>query len=218
MTADLALVVDPSVPRASDGSAAHAMVRGLRRARDEVQLTNVIAAIASTDSTFATEFVHALLAQAYDDCPATRDAQRRLQPIPERLHGDRERHLYDSNGASLGRVDLIFAEPGDDSRFTLLVENKLYSALGPEQVARYHAGLRVLRGRAGKGGLIAVTRDVPTRGELHRPNEEWLGSVRWARLLPRLQGLTVKDPGVAAQWLLLLEVMDEEGDLGMTNI
>lgn len=101
-------------------TARRALVWGLRRPRDEVQLTNVIAAIASSDVRFATEFVNALLAQVHEDCPATRPAQSRLRPVPERLRGDRERRLFDRTGQALGYVDLIFEEPGSDSEFTLL--------------------------------------------------------------------------------------------------
>jgi len=54
--------------------------------------------------------------------------------------------------------------------------------------------------------------DVPT------DDEGWLGSIRWARLLPRLRTLPIADAGVAKQWRLLLDVLDEQGDLGMTRI
>lgn len=203
---------------ASSKSARHALVRGLRLPGDERQLTNAIAAIASDDITFATAFVDALLSQVHEDCLHTAAAQERLLPVPRRLRGDRERQLYDRAGGSLGRVDLIFEEADGESEFTLLVENKLYSQFGPGQLDRYHAGLRVIRGRGGRGGLIAVTRDVPTGGELKRSAEEWLGSIRWARLLPKLRNLPIEDAGVAAQWLLLLDVLDDQGDLGMTGI
>ncbi|RKQ90930.1 PD-(D/E)XK nuclease superfamily protein [Solirubrobacter pauli] len=199
-------------------SVAHALVVGLRRPGDEVQLTNVIAAIGAADARFATGFARAVLDQVADDCAYTAAAQERLKPIPDALEVDRERRLSDEDGNRLGRIDLIFEEPGEQSQFTLLVENKLYAGYGPEQLARYHRALREVRKRGGRGGLVAVTRDVPARGELEPTEEEWLGSIRWARLLPRLRGLSPQDAGVAGQWQRLLEVLDEQGDLGMTTI
>lgn len=181
-------------------------------------MTNVIAAIAATDETFATSFVKALLAQAAEDCTLTAEAQKRLGPVPARLVGDRERRLFGEQDEALGIVDLIFEEPGDNSEFTLLVENKLYSGFGPEQLSNYRAAVVAVRQRGGRGGLIAVTRDVPAHG-VHEPTEEeWLGSVRWARLLGRLRALDIADPGVKQQWHYLLDVLDEQGDLGMTTI
>jgi hypothetical protein len=114
-------------------------------------------------------------------------------------------------------VDLIF-ETADPDPFVLVVENKLYSGYGKAQLSRYQAGLRVVRGHGGRGGLLAMTRDVPTAGELRADDEGWLGSIRWARLLPRLRTLPIADAGVAKQWRLLLDVLDEQGDLGMTRI
>jgi len=55
-------------------------------------------------------------------------------------------------------------------------------------------------------------------GELEPTDAEWLGSVRWARLLGRLYELDIEDPDVKQQWRCLLDVLDDQGDLGMTNI
>lgn len=109
-------------------------------------------------------------------------------------------------------------ESQDRDAFVLLVENKLFSGFSPDQLERYQAGLRVVRAHGGRGGLIALTRDVPTSGELRADAGEWLGSVRWARLLPQLRTLRAADSGVATQWQLLLDALDEQGDLGMTPI
>ena len=196
----------------------HALVWGLRSQRDEAQVTNVIAAIAATDADFAFAFAEALVAQAFDDCPHTRAAVQRALPVPKTIHSGRERTLYDRAGSNLGRVDLSFDSTEEGDEYTLLVENKLYSGFGPEQLSRYRAGLRVVRGGGGRGAIIAVTRDVPTQGELQAIDPEWLGSVRWARLLPRLRKLPVSDDAVGVQWQLLLDVLDEQGDLGMTTI
>jgi hypothetical protein len=125
--------------------------------------------------------------------------------------------LVDDRGTHLGRADLIF-DAGEPDAFVLVVENKLYSGFGDDQLARYQAAITVVRGTGGRGGLIALTRDVPTSGELSTADEEWLGSVRLARFLPRLRSLPVRDAGVAEQWSLLLEVLDEQGDMGMTQL
>ena len=43
------------------------------------------------------------------------------------------------------------------------------------------------------------------------------GSVRWARLLPGLRELPVADEQLGEQWRLLLDILDRQGDLGMTR-
>jgi uncharacterized protein YjiS (DUF1127 family) len=41
--------------------------------------------------------------------------------------------------------------------------------------------------------------------------------VRWAHLLPGLRALPIADVQLAAQWQLLLDILDKQGDLGMTR-
>jgi len=137
--------------------------------------------------------------------------------VPHSVICTSERTLHDRDGKSLGRVDLLF-EGRDDNVFVVVVENKLYAGFSSGQLARYQAALRIVRGHGGRGGLVALTRDVPTRGELRSGDDEWIGSIRWSRLLPRLRKMQVADTGVSAQWQLLLDVLDEQGDLGMTRI
>lgn len=197
---------------------AHALLQGLRYTGDEVQLTSVVAGVAAIDETFATRFAHAVLEQVAQDCAYTKAAQERLNPVPARLRCDTERALTGPAGEGLGRVDLVFESLEDPPNFTLLVENKLFAGFGPEQMKRYHESLRALRKRGGQGGLVAITRDVPTGGELVARDEEWLGSIRWARLLPRLRRLTCEEAALTQQWALLLDVLDHQGDLGMSQI
>lgn len=198
-------------------SPAHAFVHGLRVRRDETQLTQVVGAIARTDAGFGRAFVKALVDQAQIDCPHTGPAFAAMGELPSHLVCTTERTLYDEHGGTLGRADLIFEDAAGDP-FALVVENKLYATYGERQLERYQAALRLVRGHGGRGGLLSVTRDVPTTGELQSGADEWLGSVRWAKLLPRLRKLPIHDDGVAAQWRLLLDVLDEQGDLGMTTI
>lgn len=211
-------ILQTPVSPACSESPQHALVWGLRATRRENQLTNVVASISATDRRFAEGFVDALIAQTYDDCPHTREVGRRLRPLPLTIRGGRERTLYDERGKSLGRVDLTFADASAESDFILLVENKLYAGFEPTQLERYRAGLRLVRGSGGRGAVVAVTRVVPTRGELHQGDPEWLGCIRWARLVRRLRHLEIVDTGVGAQWRLLLDVLEHQGDLGMTEL
>jgi hypothetical protein len=142
-------------------SRAHAVVYGLRNERDEAQLTRVIGAISRADPDFSRAFASALLDQAKEDCPHLTRAQAALGSLPDALACAAERTLYDEHGSNLGRVDLIF-ETADPDPFALVVENKLYSGYGEAQLTRYQAALRVVRGHGGRGGLLALTRDVPT--------------------------------------------------------
>lgn len=195
-------------------SPAHAMVHGMRLRRDEAQLTQVVAAIARSDFGFARAFAEALLAQAQLDGKGNQAAFDALGDLPAEVRCAAEITMYDEMGGSLGRVDLLFEDAAREP-FTLVVENKLHSGFGPAQLERYQSALRLVRGG---GGLVALTRDVPTAGGLEAGADEWLGSVRWARLLPLLRRLPIVDAGVAAQWLLLLDVLDQQGDLGMTSV
>src|SRR5262249_24441445 len=112
-----------------------------------------------------------------------------------------------------GRVDLRF----DGLDLTLFVQIKLYAGYGHEQVRRYLRAVRRLP-PGPRSALSAVTRAVPTYGESQLDDDErWLGSVRWAPLLSRLRHLPVADAQLADQWRLLLDVLDKQGDLGMTR-
>jgi len=179
-----------------EDSKRHAIVQGLRLPGDETQLTNAIAAIARTDDDFARSFVVAVLEQAASDCPDTKAVRSALEHVPHSVICTSERTLHDRDGKSLGRVDLLF-EGRDDNVFVVVVENKLYAGFSSGQLARYQAALRIVRGHGGRGGLLALTRDVPTRGELRSGDDEWIGSIRWSRLLPRLRKMQVADTGVS---------------------
>jgi hypothetical protein len=189
-------------------SPAHALVWGLRRRADEAQLTQAVAAIARVDPRFGATFVDILLAAAATGALAENVRAFRAEGLPDTLDCRAEASLGEE-----GRVDLRF----DGRDLTLFVEVKLYSGYGHEQVRRYlHAVRRLPRGT--RSALIAVTRAVPTYGEPQLDEDErWLGSVRWAHLLGRLQELPIADAQLAAQWRQLLDVLDKQGDLGMTR-
>jgi hypothetical protein len=187
---------------------AHALLWGLRRPADEAQLTQVIAAIASVDRRFGARFVEVPLDGAEDGMHAANVRSFRAGGIPAELECRAEQSLGED-----GRIDLRF----DGPELTLLVENKLYSGYGHEQVRRYLRAVRRLPSGT-RSALIAVTRAVPTCGEPALDEDDrWLGSVRWAQLLPQLHKLPIADRQLAAQWRLFFDVLDEQGDLGMTR-
>jgi hypothetical protein len=193
------------------GSPAHALMRGLRRRRDEAQLTQVIGAVASTDPAFASAFVRSALAVAASN-PAHRKAVVELGQVPDELSCVAEHTVHDSKDRSLGRVDLRF----DGEGFVLLVENKLHSEFGDRQLLRYQEALELLP--AGRSGLLAITRNVPSYAELAVRGRGWLGAVRWSALVADLRALPIADPAIAAQWPLLIDTLDAQGDLGVTTV
>ena len=183
-----------------------AVIRGLRRPGDETQFTQVLAAVASAQPEFASALVRVLLDAARARHPEKVD---RLEPVPDALSCRAEVGL----GEDLGRLDLRF---DDESNFTIFVENKLYSGYGDDQVDRYLAALECLPSERNRSALIAVTRDVPGYGEPPVDREGWLGSVRWATVIPELRNLPLPAP-LDEHWRVLLNVMYEEGDLGVTE-
>jgi hypothetical protein len=120
--------------------------------------------------------------------------------------------LYDRKDRTLGRVDLRF----DAEDFTLFVENKLHSHFGKDQLMRYETALALLP--AGRAGLVAITRNVPSHNELNVRGTGWLGAVRWAQMVDGLRRLPIADARFAEQWPLLIDVLEAEGDLGVTSI
>jgi hypothetical protein len=175
----------------------------------------VIAAIASSDSAFAHAFVKLVLHVARMDGRHAANVEQLGEP-PADMRCTAEHSVYDAASGPLGRVDLRF-DGGDD--FTLLVENKLHSPFGDGQLERYHQALACLPPEQTRRGLVAITSHVPAYGELAAGTDGWLGAVRWARLLDEgLSDLPVSDPDVKRQWRLLLDVLDDQGDLGMTAV
>ena len=177
----------------------------------------MIGEVASSDPRFASAFVRLLLAQAKADCGSAAQVVR-LGRVPFELECSWEAAVGRST-EPLGRVDLIFEGRSGNRDFTLFVENKLDSGYGKAQLDRYLSALRILP--PGRSALVAVTKWVPVHGELvldKRKHPDWLGSVRWARLLPGLRKLPLKDSSVRRQWVQLLDVLDQQGDLGMTTV
>ena len=192
---------EPGVPTSAS------LLHGLRRRADEAQLTQAIAAVARADRRFAAQFVALLLGVAADGSRGENARAFAAHGLPDELDCRAEESLGEE-----GRVDLRFDADG----WTLFVENKLYSGYGHDQVGRYVRALGRLRSE--RSALLAVTRTVPTYGEVGLDkNSSWLGSVRWAHLLPQLRELDIADLLLRDQWRLFVDILDQQGDLGMTR-
>jgi hypothetical protein len=203
-----------TLPAESAERVPQALLWGLRRPRDEAQLTQAIAEVARVDRRFAGAFVELVLAAATEGSQADHARRLRAGGIPEELECKAEQHLRDTGDAGLGRVDLRFDGGGD---FTLFVENKLSSGYGRDQAQRYLAALDRLPEER-RSGLVAITRNVPTYGGPRlEANEGWLGSVRWAHLRGGMRTLTIQNAILRNQWQLFVDVLDQQGDLGMTR-
>ena len=200
-----------------DGDALHEAVQGLRLRRNEAQLTQFIAGVARTDETFAAELARLLVENAPERNNFSPAAGTGFS-VPARLQCRAEERVWDTDAISQGFVDLLFTTP--DGHFTLLVELKLHSGYGRDQVTRYLSGLEVYQRRArdGRAGLLSVTRNPPVYGEPEKRREGWLGSVRWGAIVDQLRGLHHADAGVDALWRTTLSLLQEQGDIGMTRI
>jgi hypothetical protein len=187
----------------------------MRTPGKEGQLTQVLAVVAQSDPQFAAAFVELVLRVAHSDSRHRANVQLMGSP-PKELTCRAEHSVYDEYDLGLGRVDLRF-DGGDD--FTLFVENKLYAGFGAAQLARYQAALKVLPDERKRAGLLAITRDVPSHGELDAGSAGWLGAIRWARLYDEgLRDLPIYDDDVALQWRLLVDILHDQGDLGLTAV
>lgn len=180
-------------------AARHALLRGLRRQGSETELTQTLASVFAAEPRMAAQFVQLVFGEA------PHGARVNLRGLPEHLECRAEHAVAE------GRVDLSFVD--ELRRWHVIVEIKIRAGYGPNQVCRY---LQSLDG-APRAALVAVTRDVPTRGDSAGDDRRWAGSVQWARLLPGLRSLTPTDPDLAAQWPLFLDVLEEEGSMGFTE-
>jgi hypothetical protein len=190
-----------------------AILRVLRRTRDEAQLTQLLAAVAGDDEHVAGKLA-GLLVQATRD--AYVEQRRALGEVPERLRCRPEATLRAlAEKKDHGRIDLRFDDAARD--FTLLAELKLHSPYGDDQVDRYKAALDDLP-LDRRSGLVAVTRNVPGVGEPKPGTRGWLGSLRWTDIYDGLLALPIRDAELRSQWRLLLGVIDEQGDFGVKEL
>jgi hypothetical protein len=172
-------------------------------------MTQIIAGFASSDSSFA-----AGLARCFVDAAPRRGAVEALGRIPAELKCEAEHHAVDDTGIDRGFVDLRFVNEAED--FTLLVELKLHSGYGHEQLERYRSALEPLSGRA---ALVAVTTWLPSYGEdVVAEDPRWLGSARWAHAFDGMQQLKHTDGILRQLWGELLDLIREQGDFGVMDI
>ena len=178
----------------------HALIRGLRDLRSETELTRVLASVFAMEPEMASQFVRLV-------CMHAPHAGRiSLDRLPDRLECLSEQSLAE------GRADLSFVSA--DRCWHVIVELKIHAGYGHEQLERY---LNSFHLDASRMVLAAVTRDVPTYGDLEVDDKRWAGSVQWVRLLPELHNFRPANGELARQWPLLLEVLDEEGSMGFTQ-
>ena len=183
------------------------ILRVLRRTGDEAQVTQLVAAFASSDPAFASA-----LAKVFVGAAPYRD---RLGMVPDLLTCTPESPLVDAADAELGYVDLRFEDQANE--FTLLVELKLHSGYGFRQLERYRDALQDLP--EGRAALLAVTSDFPRYGEDEVLNDpRWLGSFRWSDVYDELVKVQHTDETAGVLWRALLALIREQGDFGLMDV
>jgi len=186
--------------------ARNAIVGALRTTGDEYELTQTIAAFASADAVFAAELARTLIEAAPLSDPAL------LAAIPAEVRCTPEYRLYDGP-VDRGPIDLLFEE----ADWALLVEHKLYSDYGYDQIERYLQGGAALKRQ--HWGLLAVTREVPAPAEEPPVGTTgWLGSIRWRDIYEALRRTAPADQELKSLWESLIHVEIENGDFGVINI
>lgn len=179
------------------------LLRSLRRAGDENQLTRAIGDLAHGDQCFARGLLRALVAHA----PRGQNVADRMDPSSPVLC-DVERWLYSGNELK-GRIELVIG----NARLKLFVEVKLESDYRPDQLKDY---LEAIDPAAGEF-LISITRNISRFREPPPTEPGWLGAIRWARLAPALRDLPTRG-ALRDQWNLLLDVLRKDGDLGSIGV
>ena len=173
-----------------------AIIRGLRRARYEPQLTQALAGLFTAEPRVAAAFVRLLL--AHPDLKRPVD----VSDLPAEFACAPEERF------SGGRLDLRFRAPDWD----VIVELKIDAGYGLDQIDRYVGAL----GQARHSHLVALTRTVPLYGE-ETTSPAWRGSILWRRVLAGLSALPIQNQSLAHQWSALLHVLEEEGSMGFTK-
>jgi predicted nuclease with RNAse H fold len=178
----------------------HALIRALRNTRSETELTRALAAVLDAEPEMAAEFVRLVVRKA------THGARVDLDALPARLRCSAEDKIAE------GRADLTFED--EENRWHVIFELKIDAGYGDDQIGRY---LRSSRPSADRFVLASITRNVPTYGDDEVDDARWAGSARWAKLLSELKALRPRNPMLAEQWPLFLEVLEKEGSMGFTH-
>ncbi len=177
----------------------------LRLPRNEVQLTKALAALMRKAPDLAHRMVTGLVSSVPE--PPRIKLPRSIDVEPENpTLGKRARLLRTAEQAT-GRIDWRLMDAGSPpgSRFQLLVEVKISSGFGVQQLQRYLTDDRLKRAEWGR--VIALTRDPNAVPREVRGDSRWLGIVRWSDLLPRLRLMPDELPTAeAVLWDALLDV------------
>lgn len=177
----------------------------LRRAGDEAQWTQFIAATGS-DELFAAAFAVAILKRA----PRTPAAA--LAEVPAKLLCRAEVTMVGAGGQDLGRADLVF-EDLEQRDFILIVELKLDASYGVGQLDRYRQALDAMPHRSKY--LAAITKTQPLSGEnVVADSPSWLGSLRWFELYEDLHDVVPHDGLGSSVWRSALQLLRRQGDFG----
>ncbi len=185
----------------------------LRLRGHEVQLTAALWELAAADERLAAGMLRVILDAAVGSNSAS-------LPVPEHMRVDHqqrtERRRLLGSPRRLGRVDWRFHD--SDAQLHVVVEVKLDSRLGANQVGRYLQDDRVRGAR--HGGVLMLTKDPVNPQELGVAvrDARWLGVARWHTVLAPLAALPEKlnlgpTPDTAA-WKAILARAAQPGDLG----
>ena len=180
-----------------------ALLRSLRRAGDEPQLTRVIGDLAQADQLFARGLLRVLV----ENAPRGREVVDRID-VSHDVRCEIERRLFAVDELK-GRIELVIG----NAQLKLFVEVKLQSDYRLNQLTDYLEAIEPDMGEY----LISVTRNISRFRDPPSDAVGWLGSMRWGRLAPALRDLP--SPGALRdQWNLLLQVLERDGDVGSITI
>lgn len=181
-----------------------AMIRALRMSGDEVQLNRVLWTLCD-DPAVARALCESILRNVTGRELRLPSPPGDVRSVQHRVRRGRlRRHrLRRLGGDGDSYVDLEFE--GDED-WRLQVEIKVDSGFGKSQLERY-----------GEHGPLAVIVRDATTAPTPQDKVNWVGAVSWPDLVPSLRDLPVDEPA-RRDWLRLLRVLEEDGDLGLERL
>jgi hypothetical protein len=181
------------------------------RLSSENQIRDRLHEFVTGDAALGSRIARSLLGLLTEWADVNHAADLAITDVPARLQTDTECPVYDRERRFVGRVDWRLFSPGE---FCLDVELKFGSGYHDDQIDRYVEDFRY---DGVQGGLLGVTTEVPTIGEPGPDEEVWLGSLRWAHVIPTLRALPC-DSRVATQWQAFLDRLVSEAYVGMEAV
>lgn len=201
-----------------------ALLRGLRKKKDEVQLTRCLSDLAGADAKVAAGITSALLGSAAKDKTAGRRAAKLYDAMPEflvwrhqvtehRSRAQRQRR----RGGILDWTISGSAENGLSPDFLLGVEVKIDAAIANPWEAYYK---HLASEQAASWGLVLLTRTRPSGRQVpdagsHR---NWAGVALWHEVVAKLHEVEPDGEMLRRVWPILLTVLSDERDLGAAPI